>query len=1197
MKPPKAPPKLYKTPRDLSFGYQNIEGMHSPSFGCKLPYIHSKFTHDIEILSETWGLCTHEKNLSGYKLIEEIPPYKMSNIKKGRASGGLLIYCKDHLEKYIKKTKKTQYYVWLTINKSIFIHLKKSVKVCVAYNPPDNSKYCNKELYDDLASDLLLRSNPNSPMIMIGDLNSRIGELQDFEETDDKHSKYVTGRKTFPKLRKNQDKKTNNMGLKLIEFCKSHDLQILNGRSIGDPHGCFSFYDTKQGASAIDLAIASDPIAKEVETFTINNPVDYTHHCKIELRLNNIVAIPEKEEEEYTWIELGDKYRWKDDSEGKFQEALKDPKVVKLANECNQYLDAGLVELASNKLISMYIEAANISLEKKNNPKRKENNPAYKHKKKWKKWFDEECKIQKNITRKLAILKHQQPDNRQLRIQHNEELKNYKKLCNKKKSEFELRQIDKLSELALDPGEFWKHYKQIDDNVKHGEMTKVNGKKWERYFSKLYDETDRPNLDSNHPPSDQSRCNPINAKYTTAELDTTLAKLKTKKAAGKDKLLAEFLKSSQEPTRKLLLRMINTIYSTNIVPKSWCLGIINPIHKEGPKDDPDNYRGICIGSALSKVLSTMMNQRLTDFAKANNMINKAQIGFEEQNRTADHLLTLKSLVNKYVNDEKKKLYVCFIDFRKAFDTVWHEGLFQKLEQANVTGNFLNTLKDMYRKTECAVKLGNRTTQYFKCKKGVRQGDPLSPLLFNIFINGIFKLLEENNCDPVNLRKEENTDDLTEVNGAVQEDSQDKDEIDNINALAYADDIVLISTTKEGLQNALNATQQYCQEWRLKINHKKTQCMTFTRGTQKEKTVFTIDGINLQNTREYKYLGIIINKKNCTFLPAIKALRIKATRALYAIKAKININKLPIRLALKLFDALVKPILLYASETWEPFLNHDYKKWDNNEIEKVHTQFLKQLIGVNRSTTNILVRGELNRYSLQREVLKRHIKYVQYITLKEGDRFVTQALNYELARDSKDNFMNTIYRHSEDLHRAQGQFLPYKQPHENLLEISEDKLRTYTYHIFDDIWKSKLEESIKGETYRSFKDTKQYEPFLDQLDRKLRRVFLKFRLSDHKLMVEERRHFKPMILRDNRWCKYCKTEVENEQHMLIDCKLYGSRTRWFDKISEKCPNFTTLNSHQKFIFLMTQGDEQLIKETAEKISEWFDIRDLIFTHFF
>ena len=135
-------------------------------------------------------------------------------------------------------------------------------------------------------------------------------------------------------------------------------------------------------------------------------------------------------------------------------------------------------------------------------------------------------------------------------------------------------------------------------------------------------------------------------------------------------------------------------------------------------------------------------------------------------------------------------------------------------------------------------------------------------------------------------------------------------------------------------------------------------MTFSRGTQKEKTTFTIDGIPLENAKDYKYLGIMINKKNCTFSPAIKALRIKSTRALYAIKSKVNINRLPIKVALKLFDALVKPILLYASEIWEPFLDNDYDKWDNNEIEKVHLQFLKQLLGVNRSTTSILVRGEL-----------------------------------------------------------------------------------------------------------------------------------------------------------------------------------------------------------------------------------------------
>ena len=123
---------------------------------------------------------------------------------------------------------------------------------------------------------------------------------------------------------------------------------------------------------------------------------------------------------------------------------------------------------------------------------------------------------------------------------------------------------------------------------------------------------------------------------------------------------------------------------------------------------------------------------------------------------------------------------------------------------------LNTLKNMYKKTECAVKFGNKLTQFFKCKKGVRQGDPLSPLLFNIFINGVFDRLRNNNCDPVTF-----------------------DEETHFSALAYADDIVLLSTTAEGLQKALDTTEQYCKEWKLNINHKKTKCMTFTGGTQKE----------------------------------------------------------------------------------------------------------------------------------------------------------------------------------------------------------------------------------------------------------------------------------------------------------------------------------------------------------------------------
>ena len=79
--------------------------------------------------------------------------------------------------------------------------------------------------------------------------------------------------------------------------------------------------------------------------------------------------------------------------------------------------------------------------------------------------------------------------------------------------------------------------------------------------------------------------------------------------------------------------MINIIFTSNVIPKGWCTGILNLIHKEGPKDDPDNYRGICISSTLSKTLSTMMNVRLTKYITDRNLL---QIGDTEKNRAPDH---------------------------------------------------------------------------------------------------------------------------------------------------------------------------------------------------------------------------------------------------------------------------------------------------------------------------------------------------------------------------------------------------------------------------------------------------------------------------------------------------------------------------------------------------------------------------------
>ena len=1166
-----------KTPIDFSIGYENIDGLHTKSFSCKLPYTQKKFIHDIEILTETWGSCEHDKEIEGYRLIDEIEPQKEKGVSKGRASGGLLIYCKSHLFKYIKRGNKTPYYIWLEINKTIFHSLHETIKVCIAYNPPINSNYCNKTFYEDISTELLTTHSLDTPFLLIGDLNSRTGELTDFYDSDDDNkgeSDEPPTRKVKPTRRENCDKKVNQMGNKLIDMCKANDLQILNGRTLGDRTGSFTFFDQSQGASTIDLAIASDTLQPMIKSLLIQHQTEISKHCKIVLRIKNLkesVAQEGKSKDNYPWIPTGKKYLWQDHSAENLARALTSPEVAQLTEELEQFLDAGLIEQASNKMDELYTKAADCALQVRK-PKKTFSHP-YKHKQKPKRWFDEECRTRKNMCRKYAIRKKQNPADTVARESHSIALKEYKQLCAKKKHEFEQRQINELDQmLNEDHTEFWKKWKSFGDTYR-SERQNMDGERWEKYFKELYQDKSKHPLPPlvNPPQADLSQ---LNAPFTIEELLYAIyKKLKNKKAAGLDKLISEFFKASPEAIHLLLLRLINIMYTNHLVPKNKNLGVITPIHKEGPKDDPDNYRGICISSALTKLLCTMMNVRLNTFIQENQVLNKEQIGFVTNNRTPDHVLTMRSVVNKYVEDQKQKVYACFIDFKKAFDTVWHDGLFLKLQQIGIKGNFLETLRNMYKNTKCAIKLGDQLTQFFPCMKGVRQGDPLSPTLFNIFLNDLFNELRKENCDPVSLN-----------------------DTDYFNALAYADDIVILSTTAKGLQKALDITEKYCEKWRLTINHKKTKSMVFSRGNQKIKASFSMNGIELENVAEFKYLGITVHKKGCSFNPTLKYLRTKATRAIYALRAKVNINSLPLQVALKLFDATIKPILLYGSEVWEPYLNQDSTKWDNNDIEKTYTQFLKQILGLNRSTTTIMVRGELNRHSLQDEILRRNINYIGYIHHRDQNPYVKQAYDYETRRSlTSTTFFTTVDKHTEELHKILGSFHPYNNPYENLFELSRDKLKLLTHELFHNEWKERISQSSKADTYKKFKSEMKFETYLSHPNRKERVTMTKLRVSDHKLMIEEGRWNN--IPKPGRKCPMCREQVEDEIHFLTDCQLYGSHDKYWNTVHEKVPQTRTLSNTDQFIYIMTQEDPELTQMTLKMTHEWMKLRIFLREHFY
>ena len=268
--------------------------------------------------------------------------------------------------------------------------------------------------------------------------------------------------------------------------------------------------------------------------------------------------------------------------------------------------------------------------------------------------------------------------------------------------------------------------------------------------------------------------------------------------------------------------------------------------------------------------------------------------------------------------------------------------------------------------------------------------------------------------------------------------------------------------------------------------------------------------------------------------------------------------------LKLFDASVTPILLYGSEVWEPFTNHDWKKWDTTQTEKIHTQFLKRLLGLNRSTTNLITRGELGRHSLQAQIVTRNINYIKYLEKKDPQTLVRQAANYELSHLERISFYSLFKKYEQDLNNH------------NIRTLSKYKIRKLINEEFDTQWLVQLSTFPKADSYKLFKKRVEYENYLTDIKNRKRRVsFTKFRLSDHCLMIEKGRHIRPIIPRNERFCPFCPSSVEDEIHFLTTCPTYNLIS---EKLFSELPiQRATFYSDKFLLFKYLMKEKKAIKK--------------------
>jgi hypothetical protein len=265
---------------------------------------------------------------------------------------------------------------------------------------------------------------------------------------------------------------------------------------------------------------------------------------------------------------------------------------------------------------------------------------------------------------------------------------------------------------------------------------------------------------------------------------------------------------------------------------------------------------------------------------------------------------MRTIIDKYINGAIKcNLFVCFIDFSAAFDTVWRNALIYKLLRSNVSGKMISIIHNMYSLVSFSIKYNGKLTDNFDTSVGVKQGCILSPLFFNIFISDLPEIFDIN-CDPVYL--------------------------DNspVSCLMYADDLVILSKSASGLQHALDRLHEYCLKWKLVVNISKSNVMIFNkRGHHLLIFSFHYGANNIEIVKEYCYLGIIFTPSG-SFKAAIVKLKDKALKAYYKIIE--NLCSDSSKCSFTLFNSLVKPIASYGCEVWSPYVLNNLN--DTNLID-------------------------------------------------------------------------------------------------------------------------------------------------------------------------------------------------------------------------------------------------------------------------
>ena len=408
-------------------------------------------------------------------------------------------------------------------------------------------------------------------------------------------------------------------------------------------------------------------------------------------------------------------------------------------------------------------------------------------------------------------------------------------------------------------------------------------KRWKEHFAEVL----------NRPPPTRSEveseaCEPLEIEtglVTHAEIRTAIEQMKNGKAGGVDGMTTELTKADLETTVAVLYELLLKVWESETVPNDWRCGLIIRLPKKGNLMECGNWRGITLLPVAAKVLGKVIITRIRD--KVDTWLRQEQAGFRRGRGTIEQIFILRNIIEQVI-EWNANLYVCFVDFEKAFDSIDRGILWEIMREYGIPSKLITMVKAMYEQSKCAVVDGSGCYDWFDVKTGVKQGCCMSGFLFLLVIDWVMRRTSEGRRTGIRWQFENKLEDLD-----------------------FADDVALVASRIVDMQTKVESLNMNGKKTGLKINLGKTVVM---RWNVNPGIKIQLEGSDIEEVEKFVYLGATVTTTGGAG-EDISARLGKAQGVFCNLKNIWKNSQLSINTKLRIFRSSVLAVLLYGCETW------------------------------------------------------------------------------------------------------------------------------------------------------------------------------------------------------------------------------------------------------------------------------------------